>query len=1177
MPDENNNPTQTDRLVHALAAKTIPGVFQEGFQNKYPDFILAQGRGNGYYNAMYEMEQRQFGTARAAAVQSDAAHAANTIVGMFITAARLAGKELTEEQMAKVKECAAFNGANIEAYCTLARSFGINENAINYMRNLFYGDKGSTANMFDTTYNVMKSRIGSGAALSQARNLAQYQFGKHFSREFTGGLNADEFAATRAFMVENGAFAGQDLRTLDNGLIDDSFTSNYMMTHKEEDPADSYAMVRALKYDKRTLLGRNNERAVRMMSSAYLDRLKQMNYSELREEVGGALTEEANSALEKLHEFDQVMGKIKKDYRLKVDKNEKDANKAKADLQKQLEENIQKAKDANDEEAVRQLEEFGKKAVEMSEDLFKDTGVKNKKGEAMNVFQLGDATSAKLATVADRRIRQLNETWEALDMRQSKLETELFELQEKDPSNTTRINALKKQLDAISLEKGKLKNTSDAGEIVASGHSREAMDSKARTAAVGSTAKSIQAAMAASGKPITVQEALQASKAIMPMNTDTRAMTRLGEVISTSLAGVMDRNGSVEQFLLQMASGRNIAKQYGLTEEQGTLVASAGTNVNKYGALNGLTDEAMRGVADNFVKDISKHSKTAITASVGAMLAKDSANNGVMQKIDSSSLSDEQKQHAKELMSKAEMDPDNFSDEDASNLRHYLNTAGVTRDQDYRPTSNMARMASTAQAEVFKRAGVGSARIQSETDWFESSGAANVIKLGSSDQDKEQKRRLAAFFRKGGMRMTNIARAENSAKAKQEWNQFIKEKEDSGEIDAETAKILREQGLAAAKAIDDKSNLNNAAAWKADQETRENFARDEQLNAASARVQAVFDPTDKNSMGKIIDIVGSDAYKRASDSQRVKMITEGFGHQMNTYEKQALAYQLARTGKLAVGSSYTDAAGKTQRLTAGQREIGQLALNDPEKFKALREKAAKDGTVQIGGVGYTAEALDTSVYAYQQAAFKATGMTAEEVKRNPMDMTRMHDKEYADTVFKDADVKAARREQIRKTVERNVDLVKNGYRNDALADLAGMDKGSEEYNQRLDEIVSKYEDNADSAKETYGLMDEESEHFKNVQHKVQFNKEADEKNNSFGHQAAKFLTFGLWGDYEKYQDVEDDSEVLASDTEWAKEKGGAHSAGVANEKIVSNQQEILKAVQDANALLKKIDGGMNRS
>ena len=44
-------PSETDKLVGAIASNALPGIFQQGFQRRYPDFITTTGRGNGYYNA----------------------------------------------------------------------------------------------------------------------------------------------------------------------------------------------------------------------------------------------------------------------------------------------------------------------------------------------------------------------------------------------------------------------------------------------------------------------------------------------------------------------------------------------------------------------------------------------------------------------------------------------------------------------------------------------------------------------------------------------------------------------------------------------------------------------------------------------------------------------------------------------------------------------------------------------------------------------------------------------------------------------------------------------------------------------------------------------------------------------------------------------------------------------
>lgn len=1074
---------ETDKLVGAAASQALPSLFKEGFQRRYPSFIGTQGRGNGYYNAMYEMEQRQFNAARATATAADAEQASRTIVGMFLTAAKMSGRELSDEQIVKIQESARFHGANIETYIGIARGLGLTENAINYIRQAFYGDKGSTAHMFDTAYNTLKSKVGSGAALRQAQQLASYQFGAGWNRAMTGGLNADEYAATQQFMIENGGMAGSDLSSSQGyALIDTRKMDSYISAHRGEKIGD---MVMG-SYDEAFLSGpdaQRNNQALKMASNNYINELKKMNYDQLRKSMKGRVAGEVDSAWGKLHDLDEQMKKIKADYRLKINTQEKDVNKAKKDLQKQLKENIKKAKKANDDEAVKELEEYGKKIVDGVEDLYK-SGVKNAKGEEVSVFEVDRQARNKVADIAHKQVSDLSQEYFQKEMGIKSRKSALSQLILKGKEDTKEARDLRADIAKLEKEKAELRDNAVYKHVKPLyGNS----DKDQRTQAVGNLAKELQAAMAASGKPISVQEALQASKSLVPLSAGTADLRAMSEHLATKIGGVIDRNGSPEQFLLQMASGRNIAQQYGLRGLEANLVAGLGVNANKYGAQFGMTDQASKDLADEITKEGAQNSRTARQGAILHMLAGKSGKNNFFQnlraKVDEGKITQEQFDAVYDIAGRMEQDPTSLTEKDGSRVEAILKKADMVNAKAFEADSALSKKAVRDSKDVYEKILTKTAKNR-VLDTSKTTQAARV----HFKTDQDTAKNINQFILKNSKEFQNILEETDYGDDQNtKYMNLLEEKHSTGELDDKTYETLKKdaQEHGTEKMLNvwdseysDSEKLNKQ---KAKLETYDQMQRDNELEQIAAQGKKLFSGTDKNGFSKLIDIVGSEEYKNADSKGKTNMISEAFGTTLTRKQQEFLAYQMVRTGKLSAGMQYTTREGEEGYLSEDQINVAQYAMQHPAELKSKIEAAGPDGMITIGDEKYTMDQINEYVADVENAAGNAVGMNENMGDRGKF-FAKNEKGEYESTnafsqmsksgYFTDVDVDTARRQQIMSKVATMSNLVLHGgvqnTRYNALKDAYenGGNMGDE-----LNAIVDAIMKDPDKAEE-YGVGDQ---------------------------------------------------------------------------------------------------------
>lgn len=1161
---------ETDKLVGAAASQALPGLFKQGFQKKYPGFITTQGRGNGYYNAMYEMEQRQFTDARMAATAADAEQASRTIVGMFMTAASLSGKKLSDEQIVKIQEAARFHGANIETYCGMARMMGLNEGAINYIRQAFYGDKGSTAHMFDTSYNVLKSRIGHGAALRQSQQLANYQFGAGWNRSMTGNLNADEFAATQQFLIENGGMAGSDLASSQGyAMIDTRNIASYRSRAENRNKSVDDLVTGG--YEERFVNGpeaHRNQQALKMATNNYINELKKMNYAQLRRAMKGSVSSSVDNTWDKLQTLDEQMGKIKEGYRLKIDTNEKDLSKAKAELQKQLNENIKKAKEAKDDEAVKELETYGKKIVDNLDDLYK-TGVKNAKGEEVSAFELDTQARGKVAKIAEEQVHAINKRYDELDTKLDAYKSRRAVLISEGKGDTEDVRNLNAEIKKAERERAELRDLGPAAKHAKS--LRGNSDKEQRIEAIGNVAKSIQAAMAASGKPIKVEEALQASKALMPMNANTEQLRAIEEHLSAKLSGVIDRNGSTEQFLLQMSSGRNIAAQYGLRGVEANLAAGLGVNANKYGAQYGLTDNDTRGVADEITKRAAERSRTGRQAAILKQFANTSGVNGIRQRlaeaIKSGSVSEAEAKELETIATRLDEDPTSFTATEGNRVEHILTKAGETTYADFDSNTSKSKLAVDRNKELYENVVNSVAQSDHLKEMDSMTAASNKFKTSSAVGAK-----ITGFMLDKSKELQNILEETDFTDkdlVQSKLSALIEDAHSKGEIDDDAYKVMHDDfaknGEVTMRAAWDAGNfsnedeLNKAKVMKV---TMDNSKRDNELERISAKGKELFAGVDKNSFAKLIELVGTDKYKNADDKTRLKMVSEAFGTQLNGQQKEFLAYQMIRTGKMSTGMAYNDRAGNKGYLSDEQITVAQYAMEHPAELLERMRKAGPDGTIKIGDEEYTLDQINEYVAATENAAANAVGMNEEKSTGKLLDtdkdgkaVSTNRFSNITEKSFTEKDIKATQKDNIKALLYRMGNLVThegvtNVHYNAVKEAIKNGGNIGEEYDKLADELIK----DPTKAKE-FGIDDPKK--LAELERKAGFNRKKREE-------YAKRWIKGSGP--EQYDLDKEDQELFASDKEGieAKKKEEEEKNRKIDEKFLVGQDttnEILSRIE----------------
>lgn len=1072
-------------LMHAMAAQTLPGFFKESFTKQHPDYILANGYGSGYANARREIEERQFNETRKTAVASDASKAASTITGMFITAATASGKKLTSEEIARINATAKKQGANLETYLSLARGLGFTDTAINSLRRMFYGDKGSTAHMFDSVYNQMRSKVGSGAALNLAKDLAGGRYGKYYSAEMSGNMNADDFAETFTMMASSGHFAGENMSSGGrNGfaLIDDRGISNAVSDMSAGESLsgrlDDY-LHKNLQGD--SLSARNYRRAVSMMADQYTDTLKTQSFDDRIKSLGSVFDgmnekdslKDAKTAMERVSKLNKQLSKVKEKYRVSVNTTEKDVDKGVKDLEKQFNDKIKEAKKNKDAEAEKQLNEAREATISAYKEAMQDTTVKTADGKSMNSFEVVSSSSVN-NELARKKILQKETEYTAIKGKLEYIKQRRYELATgtgapRKPGETD--ESLRRQEVNAEQAMQRFRDTDDAARIVYESHGSAELQH--RMAAVNDIAKSVQKVFAASGKPITQAEAMQATKGLVSAGDSTEAVRAISDVIKTASYGTMSRNGSPEQMLLQLNSGMDIAKSYGIKGVEAVLLSNVGLNSNATSASRNLSDAEARRVADENVKTAAKKSKYGRIA----VLAAGTLKNSMAMTPEEEAANPDKWKNSKlgsYITQLRESDPKVADDllkafhaanrgeateEQLRLIDEHAHKGGLWTSADERSDSTLMKRYMPENKKAYERTVNQAAADETVRKFRINSGMSgafidlnNKIKAAGGQEitfDKGRATQLSKFLLDNNTEFSKIMNIADDKKRQTELLSFIQ----NSNLDPEFKKQLEAQykqdgGLAldaAFRRINDRGNLDKYSNEYAAQKEQERVARD---NAIERRIGGLFADTDKNGLQDVMKMASSEEFKSMSAKEKKEALAKAYTTPLTTLQKQALAWDMARQGTLTAGKYKVGR--QTIKLSTGEIKAARLKLNEPDKFNKLIEDAKRAGksTVTIDGETIS---IATAEHATEQV-LKVGGSTLG-MQLSDKQLAEMSQADYIENLSDEQIAESNRHSERYKEISRRSELAKRGatFYKRAGAYRAGYDNKSDDEKAKIDQ------------------------------------------------------------------------------------------------------------------------------
>ena len=1087
-------------LVHAMAANALPGLFKESFVAAHPDYISANGYGSGYANVLREMEERQFNKARKSAVSSDAAKAAATITGMYIMAAKVAGKNLTKEEIASVNEVATKRGANLETYISLARSMGFTEAAMNALRRMFYGEKGSTAHLFDSVYNTMRSKVGAGSALGLAKQLSETRYGKFYSGEMSGNMNADDFAETFSMLSSSGAFAGANLAGgMREGfaLIDDRGITNalYDPMLKGKDLAGRMGAYLTDRMTGTNLNARNYRRAISMMTDQYTDYLAGQEFNAREESLDDVFTtleaennplKDAKTAMNRVNKLNENLKKIKEKYRVSVDTTQKNVDEGVKDLEKQFKEKIAEAKKNKDTEAEKQLNESKDAIIESYRDAMKETEIKTTGGESLNSFEVvGSKTVNK--ELAKKAIAKAESEYTAIVGDIEYLKKRRYELktgtgEPRKPGET--VESVEAELRVAEQKLDRFRDTSKANDIVYNAHGSATLQHK--TAAVNDMAKSIEKAFAAAGKKIDHAEALQATKGIVPLNATAEQIRAMSDVLKDRAYGVISRGGSPEQMLLQLNSGMSIAKAYGIQGLEGMMVSDVGLLSNATSARLNMSDKEARVVADELTKENAQRARYGRIAVLAAGMLRE-ANSESGPGFDNTQL-------GKALKKLEESDPDS----------HKRIMDALQASEQGRATDEQLRLISTfaQQNQLWDRYEENSGStlmnryLPQTKDVYErtlnnSVERANLHRVASrlnlsgtigigGDRGDE----VARFLLEQGDKFNEIMTSNGSDL---ERGSALAELIRTSNLDPETKNELL-AGLESTDAAERKKALNkftslntriqrDGGEWFRTERGKYMANKEAEMNQRNDAIErgmaSLFSETDKAGLSNVLEVASSREFAKADNDKKTQMLGAAYMTQLTDFQKNAVAWDLVRSGRLAQGkysvkTGEFDENGKAKteeiNLSASDIELAKKMLNDP-KYKRALDAAKKRGdtTVTIDGKQYEVAAVTETM----RNVMRVSNANVGNIGLSNEELDNMVDFDYFRKLTSDENIARNEREQEHyRELKRRKGMVAEGKVEDDLYRSSGS------FNEEYQKLAEKKKNNPESfTKEDQERMD----------------------------------------------------------------------------------------------------------